>query len=160
MPVVHTRATRLRGPASPAAKGAKSPAAKSAKSPAAKSAKSPAAKAAKSPAAKQQQHQQQQGVLQTSSVGSGVNYKAFRRKGQQQQQQQPFGGTVASGAPVWQLVPIERDLQGTDTDTFLKDEQARLDRLRKADELFNANLKPKAVKASAAAQKRAVGRAR
>jgi hypothetical protein len=54
--------------------------------------------------------------MQHSSVGTGVNFKAFRRKGQQQQQQQHLGG----GAPVWELVPIARDLQGTDTDAFLK----------------------------------------
>jgi hypothetical protein len=50
-------------------------------------------------------------------MNSGVNFKAFRRKGQQQQQ---LGGAGASAVPVWQLVPIERDLQGTDTDAFLK----------------------------------------
>jgi hypothetical protein len=41
-------------------------------------------------------------------------------------------------------------------------EQARLDRLKKADELFNANLRPKAVKAAAgtAAQCKTAGRAK
>jgi hypothetical protein len=63
-----------------------------------------------------QQQQQQQEVLQNSRVNSGVNYKAFRRKGQQPQQQQQSG----RAAPVWELVPIARDLQGTDTDAFLK----------------------------------------
>jgi hypothetical protein len=65
----------------------------------------------------QQDQQQQQGVLQGSSVSSNVNYKAFRRKGQQQQQLGAAGPTAAS---VWQLVPVLRELQGTDTDTFLK----------------------------------------
>eukprot|EP00775_Hariotina_reticulata_P006795 gene6795-7012_t len=34
------------------------------------------------------------------------------------------------------------EYRGADADAFLKEEQHRLDRLRRADELFHANIKP------------------
>ncbi|KAF8064511.1 mnmG [Scenedesmus sp. PABB004] len=106
-------------------------------------------------AAQQQQQPHHRGRQAHGRRGSGAaaaaapppgppNFKAFRRKGD------PGGGGGGLAPPPapLPLLPFSKELRGDDTDAFLKDERLRLERLRKADELFHANLKP--AKAAAA----------
>ncbi|KAI8463306.1 MAG: hypothetical protein J3K34DRAFT_462482 [Monoraphidium minutum] len=83
-----------------------------------------------------------------ASQAGGPNFKAFRRKGE--------GGAAAApvaAAPAPLEVFTERRRDDAEAQAFAREEQQRMRRARKADELFNANIKasklPAAPKAAA-----------